>query len=214
MEDIFEAFYNAKDEKSALQMSAYMKNNFPFLGLSKPKRAVLSREFLKSRKKDTAIDWDFVFTCYSKPEREFHYLAIDYLLTVKQLLIPSDIEKIKQLILTNSWWDSVDSIDSLVAYMVLNYIELKETMLDFAKSENIWLKRTAIDFQLQYKDKTDTDLLEKIICLNLGSKEFFVNKAIGWILREYSKTNKQWVKGFIDSHELSPLSVREGSKYL
>lgn len=214
MEDIFVNYYNAKDETAAVPMAAYMKNNFTFLGLSKPKRASLSKEFLKSRKKDTAIDWRFVFTCYSKPEREFHYLAIDYLLTVKHLLVPSDIEKIKQLITQNSWWDSVDSIDSIVADMVLRFPQLKETVLDFAKSDNIWLKRIAIDFQLQYKDKTDTDLLEKIICLNLGSNEFFVNKAIGWILREYSKTNRQWVKEFIDSHKLSPLSIREGSKYL
>jgi 3-methyladenine DNA glycosylase AlkD len=82
--------------------------------------------------------------------------------------------------------------------------------------ENIWLRRIAIDHQLARKDKTDTALLEQIIVNNLGQREFFINKAIGWSLREYSKTNPDWVRGFIEQHKdgLSPLSVREGSKYL
>jgi 3-methyladenine DNA glycosylase AlkD len=75
--DIINTFYSAYDADNAIKMSAYMKNNFPFLGLPKPKRAELSKDFLNSKKKDTAIDWVFGFLCYDKPEREFHYLAID-----------------------------------------------------------------------------------------------------------------------------------------
>ena len=212
--DIFDIFASAYDPDSAVKMAAYMKNRFPFLGINKPKRAELSKEFLKEKKKDTEIDWDFIFKCYSMQEREFHYLAIDYLLSVKNLLKADDIAKVETLITDNSWWDSVDSIDSILGDMVLRFPELKPVMLNFAASDNIWLRRSAIDFQLKYKDKTDTALLSQIIELNLGSNEFFIKKAIGWILREYSKTNKEWVGMFIQTHDLSPLSVREAGKYI
>jgi 3-methyladenine DNA glycosylase AlkD len=66
------------------------------------------------------------------------------------------------------------------------------------------------------KDKTDTDLMERIIVNNLGQSESFINKAIGWSLREYSKTNPGWVREFIEKHrdKMAPLSIREGSKHL
>lgn len=212
--DIFEILKSAADPEKAADMATYMRNLFPFLGLPTPRRRELSKAFLNEKKKERTIDWDFVSKCYSKSEREYHYLAIDYLASVKKLLVPEDISKIKNLITQNSWWDSVDSIDSILGDMVLRFPRLKQKMLEFAASDNIWLRRSAIDFQLQHKDKTDTELLEKIIMLNLGSNEFFINKAIGWILRDYSKTNKQWVKEFITAHALSPLSRREGSKYI
>lgn len=89
-------------------------------------------------------------------------------------------------------------------------------MLKWSKDKNIWLRRVSIDHQLLRKEKNDTELLEKIIVNNFGSNEFFINKAIGWALRDYSKTNKEWVSNFIKKYNnnLSSLSIREGSKYL
>jgi len=88
--------------------------------------------------------------------------------------------------------------------------------LAWSTDDNIWLRRVAIDHQLLRKQHTDTALLETIICNNLGQKEFFINKAIGWALRDYSKTNPEWVQGFIGRHrhEMAKLSLREASKYL
>lgn len=104
----------------------------------------------------------------------------------------------------------------MVGEIVLMDESLKNIMLDWANNENIWLRRVAIDFQLKYKNKTDTDLLEKIIVCNLNSNEFFIDKAIGWSLREYSKTNADWVNSFIECNRgsLSSLSIKEASKYL
>lgn len=213
--DIFTAFYNSRDEQKAEPMSAYMKNKFPFLGIQKPERVRISREFLKQKKSEAQVDWQFVFACFSLPEREFHYLAIDYLAVTKDKLKPSDLDNIEQLIITKSWWDSVDSLDAVVGQIGLNYPEIKNTqVLKWIASENIWLKRVAIDFQLKYKEKTDTDILGKAIISNKDTGEFFVNKAIGWALREYSKTNPEWVRTFLTEHELSPLSVREAGKYI
>jgi 3-methyladenine DNA glycosylase AlkD len=103
-----------------------------------------------------------------------------------------------------------------VGHIALKFPEVNETLLAWSVDENIWLRRIAIDHQLSRKEKTDTALLETVIKNNFGQTEFFINKAIGWILRQYSKTNPQWVKDFIDKYRdsLAPLSIREGSKYL
>jgi len=192
-----------------------MKNKFPFLGLKKPQRISLSKEFLDLKKKDKEVDWDFILKCYDMPEREFQYLAIDYMDKVKNLFKPNDMEKIEKLITTKSWWDTVDYINRIVGYIAMKYPRVKEsTIQKWIYSDNIWLKRVSILFQLKYKDKTDTEFLEKAILFNSQTDEFFINKAIGWALREYSKTNKEWVRNFIESNDLHKLSIKEGSKYL
>ena len=212
--DIFEVFYQAQNDSKSVEMAAYLKNQFSFLGIAKPQRAMLSREFLKEKKREDGVDWAFIFDCYRKEEREFHYLAISYLLSVKERLTPHDVKNIEELIVTNSWWDSVDSMVPITAELYRKYPEMKDVILSWAQNENMWLRRTAILFQLHGKEQTDTALLSRIIELNLDSKEFFINKAIGWALREYSKTNRDWVAEFISSHPLSKLSAREASKYL
>lgn len=213
--DIFEMFYNNKNEENAEPMSKYMKNMFPFLGIKKPERAALSKEFLKIRKKDTKIDWSFIFKCFEMPEREFQYLAISYMEINKNKFTQDDMAKIEKLIMTKSSWDSVDAINNIVGYIAMEYPEVKENIITkWMKSDNIWLIRLSIIFQLKYKEKTDKDFLERSILTNSQTTEFFINKAIGWALREYSKTNKEWVREFINNNHLSKLSIREGSKYI
>lgn len=213
--DIIQIFYNNRNEENAVPMAKYMKNQFPFLGLKKPDRTALSKGFLNEKKKDKEIDWDFIFRCYELPEREFQYLAIDYMSKVANLFQPDDMKRIEKLITTKSWWDTVDAISPIVGHIAMKYPEIKETILTkWMESDNIWLKRVSILFQLKYKDKTDTEFLEKAILKNANTNEFFINKAIGWAIREYSKTNKEWVRSFIENNKLSKLSVREGSKYI
>ncbi|GIM29143.1 hypothetical protein CPJCM30710_18090 [Clostridium polyendosporum] len=81
--NIIDVFYINKSEENAIPMSAYLKNNFPFLGLPRPKRNELQKTFIKEVKKRKEIDWSFVFKCWDLPEREFQYLAADYLLAMK-----------------------------------------------------------------------------------------------------------------------------------
>lgn len=213
--DVFETFYKNRNKENAKPMAKYMRNSFPFLGLKKPERTALSKQFLKERKKDTKVDWDFIFKCYDMPEREFQYLAIDYMEKVKDLFTPEDMENVEKLLTTKSWWDSVDAINKIVGHIVMKYPEIKEDIiLKWIKSDNIWLNRISIIFQLKYKEKTDTVFLSNAILYNCETTEFFINKAIGWALREYSKTDKEWVKEFIDNNNLSKLSIREGSKYI
>ena len=196
-------------------MSAYMRHKFPFLGIPMPERKKLSREFLKTVYKKT-VDWTFVFKCWQLPEREYQYLAVDYLTKVKPVLTLADIPEFQSLITTKSWWDTVDALVTIVGDIALRYPQVDDILILWSTDDNIWLRRSAIDHQLTRKEKTNTALLELIILNNLGQEEFFINKAIGWSLREFSKTNPDWVRGFIEKHKskMSPLSVREGSKYL
>ncbi len=213
--DIFEAYYDAADPAMASGMAAYMKNQFAFLGLQKPQRAELSRSFLAAKKKEKAVDWDFVFKCFELPEREFQYLGMTYLLDVKNRLAADDIHRMEKLIVTKSWWDTVDMLATIVGDIVMRHPELKEQVIaGWVTSDNLWLRRASLLFQLKYKTQTDTAFLSRAILCNCDTKEFFLNKAIGWVLREYSKTDAQWVRDFLAAHSLSALSVKEASKYI
>lgn len=213
--DIIKVFYDNRNDAQAEPMAKYMKNNFLFLGLKTPERRVLAKDFFNEKKKDKEIDWDFIFKCYDLPEREFQYLSIGYLDRVNSLLTPDDMGNIEKLIVLKSWWDSVDSIAPIVGQICTRYPEVKDDIVaKWIHSDNIWLNRVSIIFQLGYKEKTDTRFLGKAILANSQTNEFFINKAIGWALREYSKTNKEWVRDFIENNKLSNLSVREGSKYI
>lgn len=212
---IFDTFYQAADPQKAIAMEAYMRNQFKFLGIRAPERKILTRDFFKTIDRAT-IDWEFVQQCWEKDEREFQYLAIAYLTKVKQRLTVEDIPRLRQLIVTKSWWDTIDSLDKLVGYVALHHPTVEATLLDWSTDDNIWLRRVAIDHQILRKEQTNPVLLEKIICHNFGQNEFFINKAIGWSLRDYSKTNPEWVKTFIARHQdqMAPLSIREASKYI
>lgn len=212
---IFDTFYQAANPQKAIAMEAYMRNQFKFLGITAPERKILTRDFLKTINRAT-IDWEFVQQCWEKDEREFQYLAIAYLTKLKQRLTVEDIPRLRQLIVTKSWWDTIDSLDKLVGYVALHHPTVEATLLDWSIDDNIWLRRVAIDHQILRKEQTNPVLLEKIICHNFGQKEFFINKAIGWSLRDYSKTNPEWVKAFIARHQdqMAPLSIREASKYI
>ncbi|EFX93767.1 DNA alkylation repair protein [Streptococcus sanguinis] len=199
----------------AAAMKAYMKNKFEFLGVKTPARRKLTKAFFKQQT-DSVIDWDFINEAWNNPYLELQYTALDYLEIRKKLLTPSDLPRLKKLAQTKSWWDTIDFLDRLVGSIIARFPETKEIIVAWSCDEDIWLRRLAIDYQLLRKEKTDTELLEKILVNNLGRTEFFINKAIGWALRDYSKTNPDWVRAFIERHqtEMAALSIREGSKYL
>ena len=167
-------------------------------------------------KKERTVDWDFLDKCYDDKHREFQYLVYDYLLALKEYISFDDIPKVKYYITTKSWWDTIDFLCKVIGDVGTRDPRVKDLMIDWSINENIWLKRTAIEHQLGLKDKTDTKSLEIIIVNNFGSNEFFVNKAIGWALRDYSKTDPEFVKSFINRHrdEMDGLSIKEASKYL
>ena len=153
---------------------------------------------LQAWKKTKIIDWDFVDTCLEKEPREYQYVAANYLKAMQSYLKDTDLSKLEQLIVTKSWWDTIDILDRVVGSLVYDKPELEKIILEWSLSDNIWLRRVAIDHQLLRKEKTNVRLMEKILLNNLDQTEFFINKAIGWALRDYSKTNPEWVASFIE----------------
>lgn len=200
----------------ALDMSKYMKNKFEFFGVGVSVRNEIWKPYFKEAKKTKKIDWDFIEICFKHNKRECQYTAAYYLKYIKKFLVEDDIPKLKELVLTKSWWDTVDILDKVIGSIIYNNKNLYPIILEWSKDDNIWLRRVAIDHQLLRKENTDEQLLEKILINNLNHKEFFVNKAIGWALRDYSKTNPRWVRNFIEVHKenMASLSIREASKYL
>lgn len=213
---IKKAFKKIENKEQAVLMSKYMRNMFSFYGLHRPERQFVYHEFIKEEKKSGIIDWDFLEECWNDEHREFQYLACEYLLALKNFLKYEDIERIRNFVETKSWWDTIDSLCKGIGDISLRDKRVKDLMLEWSLDENFWIRRTAIEHQLCLKEATDKELLSKIIKNNFGSDEFFINKAIGWVLREYSKTNPDWVKNFIENNKnkMSRLSVREGLKII
>lgn len=209
-------FEDERDEENAVKMSKYMRNLFVFYGIPTPKRKRLYRDILKEEKKKKAVDWEFLNQCYADEHREFQYLVSDYLLALNEFLTYEDIPKIRRYVTQKQWWDTIDSLDKVIGDMGLRDKRIDELMLEWSQDVDFWVRRIAIDHQLTRKEKTNTALLEQIIVNNLGSDEFFINKAIGWSLREYSKTAPDWVRDFIGRYgdKMNKLSVREASKYI
>nr|WP_314114224.1 DNA alkylation repair protein [uncultured Leptotrichia sp.] len=213
---LYEEMIQHKNEEQAQKMSKYMLNKFEYIGIKTPERREIFKSFFKEYKNEEKIDWEFVNKCWENKYREFQYIAADYLKNMKDKLTIDDIPKFKQLILKKSWWDTIDNLDMTIGALALKDSNVNKILLEWSIDENIWLRRIAIDHQLLRKEKTNTELLEKILKNNLGQAEFFINKAIGWALRDYSKTNPEWVKNFIEKNKekMAKLSIKEASKYL
>jgi 3-methyladenine DNA glycosylase AlkD len=196
---------------------AYMKNHFDFYGIKTPVRRELQRPFLVKEylppKKELP---SLIKTLWNMPEREFQLFGQELVQKYVKLLEEKDIELLEYMIKHKSWWDTVDfiAVKLVGAYFKLYPQHRNKITKKWMASENIWLQRTVILFQLEYKKTTDVDFLSQNIQKLLGSKEFFINKAIGWILRQYSKTNPQWVKNFVAKTDLHSLSRKEALRLM
>lgn len=206
-----------RNHENAYQMEKYMKNRFPFLGIKTPERRNISNRFFKQ----TGITKEpfnvkFVQALWEQKEREYQNIALDYIETMLPKLGKEHLELLEKLLTTKSWWDTVDMLaQKPIGKIALESPEvIPERITEWAHHENMWLRRTAILFQLKYKDRTNEELLYTYIKMNASSTEFFIQKAIGWALREYSKTNPISVRMFIQENDLAKLSIREGSKYI
>ncbi len=207
---------NASPAK-ATQMKAYMKDQFEYLGLPSPLRKELTKTFYSGQGLPQAEQLEsIVSACWQMPYREYKYFAMELMVKMKKKVGHDAIHLYERLITEESWWDTIDLIaPSLVGYHFMEYPEERTKYLNkWLKSGNIWLQRSCILFQLKYKLDTDTRLLGSIVLKLKDSKEFFIRKAIGWSLREYSKTDPGFVVRFVQTHELSGLSHREALKWL
>ncbi len=209
-------FEQNADPAQAGPMKKYMRDQFDYLGIKTPIRVALQNEFIKENGLPSLDELDSILRAlWSLPQREFQYTATSLLGKLENKLELEFITTLEYLLVTKSWWDTVDTIaGNAVGTHFKRFPKVREKYLKkWRKSDNFWLRRTALLFQLGYKKETDFDLLCEIIQENLGSDEFFINKAIGWALRQYAWTDPKPVKKFVKATKgLHPLSRREALK--
>jgi len=202
----------------AWQMHEYMKRQFHFLGVKAPVRKQILKEAIANHKEEVTKNVrQIAETLYAKTEREYHYCAIEIIAKfLKKKYKEEDLDYILAFIYTHSNWDTVDFVAKhILGIYLLQFWEHSERIVNnLSTSENMWLNRSAILFQLGYKDRTDETMLFDQCLAHKESKEFFIQKAIGWALREYGKTNPDSVLEFVNSNTLKPLSTREALKRL
>ena len=216
LQDEFEA---ARNKNHALQMEAYMKHNFKFIGIKSPQRRAIQKPFLDTFHTTLSVQskWQIIFELWKKEEREYQLLAMDLLNKFKKSEFSiTDIERFERLILAKSWWDSVDTIASNALGIYFKQFPNQQKIITqkWGDSSNIWLMRSCLIFQLKYKKDVDFELLSQLIRKFQFNNEFFIQKAIGWSLRQYSKFNPEEVRDFLSKNKLSGLATREASKYL
>jgi len=210
----FEKFSNSEN---AVQMEKYMRNKFKYYGLKTLIRKEIISHFIKQNGLPQISELEIVVTdLWNAEYRELQYFALVILDKIIKKADIGFISFIEFLILNKSWWDSIDFIaPNLVRTHFERYPELiPEYTNSWINSENIWLQRSAILFQLNKKKDTDIELMFKLILTRKNSREFFVQKAMGWILRQYAKTNSEIVINFVKINpELPELTKREALKH-
>ena len=212
----------AANAKEAQVMKKYMKNNFNFYGVRAPQcKAILKQHIQKTGLPNSMAHLSSVIQCAWQAEcRELQYIGM-YIMDKSQDVWQvggQELQDIFEYMITNkSWWDTVDFISSsLIHYWWKSDSDLLDKSLApaWSKSENMWLNRTSIIYQLRRKNETNCDILEEHIMRHNHSNEFFLQKAIGWALREYAKIDSKWVQNFVATHDLKPLSKREALKQI
>ena len=201
------------------QMEAYMRNQFPFYGVMSTQR----KELLKALKKEHLEVLDsnekraLIQLLWEEEHRECQLVALDWLMQWKpKEFTASDIDLFEWLITTKSWWDTVDGIAPNVVgkYARIFPEQMKETLHRWESHDSFWIRRACLIFQLRYRQETDLELLQYFINKFNPDREFFIQKAIGWSLREVSKWNPTWVARVVEEEQLTGLAKREASKYI
>lgn len=210
-------FHEHRNEEDAPIMERYMRHQFPFFGIKKPIRRDIGNQLFKEFGVPKVEEVpDYVRWCWTQPEREFQHFGNDILEKTSKHFPAEYIDLMEELVITKSWWDTVDTLAiRVIGGHFKRYPELIDpTAEKFVNHPNFWLNRVSIIFQLKYKQQTDVELLFGNILKLAHSKEFFIQKAIGWALREHSKLEGELVRTFIETEPLAPLSKREGLKWL
>lgn len=218
LDELVLLFEQHQNPENALLMKAYMKNHFEFLGV----KATLRRDLFNGwyDKNKASIQHNFhtyTLALFEQPYRELHYCGMElFYKAVKKKYSPEDIQHIEHLILTHSWWDTVDFI---AKYLLGGYLQqypeaIPRVIERFSAAPSLWLNRSGLLFQLGYKAQTDFDLLKAECFKHKDSNEFFIQKAIGWALRDYSRFNPNGVREFVENTKLKPLSKREALRNL
>ena len=215
--NVDEIFKRNQCPEDALEMKRYMQEKFDFYGIKAPVRRKLVQDYLKKTIRPDYGELSGVAKQFwLLPQREHQYFATELVEKYRYEFNPDIIDLLEYMIVNKSWWDTVDMIAKKLVgqYFKLYPGQLDEYVDKWISSGELWLQRTALLFQLGYKEETDVNLLFYVIRNLQDKEEFFIQKAIGWSLREYSKLEPEVVREFVDGRELSKLAFREATKRL
>lgn len=217
---IITTFGSHADADLQLKMEAYMRDQFKFFGIKSPLRKEISKTFFKDIKKLSKEEaWTLFDQLWHQPQRELKYLAQELFFKVAKMHIneEKDIRFLEKLVLHESWWDTIDFIaPKLMKIYFDKFPETRNTKVDeWIESDNIWLQRCAILIHLKQKANLDADYLFATILRLNKTDEFFIDKAIGWALRENAKHQGALILDFVKTNEknLSKLSFKEALKH-
>ncbi|MFC1683400.1 DNA alkylation repair protein [Candidatus Zixiibacteriota bacterium] len=207
------------DPAKAGPMAAYLKTDMPFYGVQKPDRVPIYKEMKKRFRPQSQEDYECaVLALWSLPHREEKYTAITFALQNEAFITTKSLPLYEGLIREGAWWDLVDGVASdLVGRVLLEHRSQTRAAIEkWVDDPDLWIRRTAIIAHLRHKEQTDAGQLFDHCLRRAHEKEFFIRKAIGWALREYSKTAPVEVREFLLKNReiLSGLSFREGAKRL
>ena len=199
-----------------------MKSEMPYYGVSSPELTVLLRPLLAEFKPASRAEWEQTVRALwdGATHREERYAAIAFAQhrAAKKWQDPDALDLYQHLISTGAWWDLVDTVaGDLVGGVLLSHTrKTTPTMREWAVSDDLWLRRAAVLCQLKHGTDTDLDLLLYVIEANLDDTSFWLRKAIGWALRQYARTDPEWVRAEVErlGSRLSGLSRREALKHL
>lgn len=212
-----ERFLSERNVADAKAMSKYMRNQFAYIGMRAPQMQSVCKEFLQANGLPSREELhETVKALWQFDERELQMAALIVLDRTKGQLEEEDIGLLEHIVVHKSWWDTIDHIAKhLIGRYFLKYPQMRDRKIEeWLASGNMWLVRCAILFQLGYKERTDEAVLESVISRTCRTKEFFINKAIGWALREYGKVSPEFVERIVETYPLAPLSRREALKLL
>lgn len=211
------------DPERAVGQQAYMKSALPYLGLTSPVLKKALRPVLgdPAYRIESRGEWEATVRALwdGATHREHWYAALALLghRTYRRWRDPETLPLLGDLVVAGAWWDVVDDIATheLRDLLIAHPDDIAPVLREWSVSDNLWLRRASMISQVGAKQATDTELLRDTIEPNIESREFFIRKAIGWALRDYSRTDPDWVRTFVEQHpDLSGLSRREALKHL
>lgn len=214
---ISKVFKKIADPEIAKNQKRYMRNKFDFFGIQATPRRKATRKFMRKENRPSFEELETVVKkLWQKEEREYQYFALELVERYKKDFTEDIIKLFEYMITHKSWWDTVDQMaKNLVGPYFKKFPEKKDKYIEkWIQSDNIWLQRSCILFQLAYKEDTEVELLFDIIIRLKDIDEFFIQKAIGWALRQYARIEPEIIKDFVKNNELSSLSEREALKHL
>lgn len=209
---VFEAH---RDADQAAQMSAYMRDQFPFLGIRSAQRESLQRQVLAELPSPSPADvLAFAERCWDRADREYQYTGVDLVRRHAKRLTVDDLPVLDRLITTRSWWDTVDALAVAVGVIVRADPTARTVVDRWLDAEDLWLVRVAILHQERWREDTDAEWLFAACRRHSAHPDFFIRKAIGWALRSYAKHAPERVAVFLSEPglALAALSRREAER--